>query len=162
MTQWLSKSEQDAWRSWLDASRLLISELNRELMQAHGLSAADYEILVQLSENPDQRIRMSELADRTFSSRSRLSHQIDRMEKAGFVQREACSVDARGLWAVLTPRGLAKSWRRLPTTWPACANTWWISCQRRISPNWGNPAKPWFSISTQAGSAPFHRSNSRF
>lgn len=108
MTQWLSKSEQDAWRSWLDASRLLITELNRELMQAHGLSAADYEILVQLSENPDQRIRMSELADRTFSSRSRLSHQIDRMEKAGFVQREACSVDARGLWAVLTPRGLAK------------------------------------------------------
>lgn len=108
MTQWLSKSEQDAWRSWLDASRLLISELNRELMEAHGLSTADYEILVQLSENPDQRIRMSELADRTFSSRSRLSHQIDRMEKAGFVQREACSVDARGLWAVLTPRGLAK------------------------------------------------------
>jgi DNA-binding MarR family transcriptional regulator len=108
MTQWLSKSEQDAWRSWLDASRLLITELNRELMQAHGLSAADYEILVQLSENPDQRIRMSELADRTFSSRSRLSHQIDRMEKAGFVQREACSVDARGLWAVLTPCGLAK------------------------------------------------------
>ncbi len=108
MTQWLSKSEQEAWRAWLDASRLLNAELNRELLDSHGLSTADYEILVQLSENTDRRMRMSELADRTFSSRSRLSHQIDRMEKAGFIHREACADDARGMWAVLTPTGWEK------------------------------------------------------
>lgn len=108
MTQWLSKSEQDAWRAWLDASRLLNAELNRELLDSHGLSNADYEILVQLSENADRRMRMSELADRTLSSRSRLSHQIDRMEKAGLIQREVCDVDARGMWAVLTPAGWEK------------------------------------------------------
>lgn len=108
MTQWLSTSEQAAWRAWLDASRLLNAELNRELMEAHGLSAADYEILVQLSENANRRMRMSELADRTFSSRSRLSHQIDRMEKAGLIQREACTNDARGMWAILTQTGWEK------------------------------------------------------
>lgn len=108
MTQWLSESEQNSWRAWLDASRLLMAETNRELLEGHGLSIADYEILVQLSENPDRRMRMSELAERTFSSRSRLSHQIDRMEKAGLVEREACTVDARGLWAVLTEQGWAK------------------------------------------------------
>jgi DNA-binding MarR family transcriptional regulator len=108
MTQWLSASEQTAWRAWLDASRLLNAELNRELMDAHGLSAADYEILVQLSENVNRRMRMSELADRTFSSRSRLSHQIDRMEKAGLIEREACTDDARGMWAILTQTGWEK------------------------------------------------------
>ncbi len=108
MTQWLSSAEQDAWRAWLDASRLLNAELNRELMEAHGLSNADYEILVQLSENSDRRMRMSELAERTLSSRSRLSHQIDRMEKAGLIRREACTDDARGTWAVLTPSGWDK------------------------------------------------------
>lgn len=108
MTRWLSKPEQDAWRAWLDASRLLNAELNRELMDIHGLSIADYEILVQLSENPDRRMRMSELADRTFSSRSRLSHQIDRMEKSGFIHREVCEDDARGFWAVMTEKGWQK------------------------------------------------------
>lgn len=108
MTKWLSKSEQDSWRAWLDASRLLRAELNRELMAAHGLSDADYEVLVQLSENPEHRIRMSELADRTLSSRSRLSHQIDRLEKSGLIRREWCADDARGTWAVLTPIGWEK------------------------------------------------------
>lgn len=108
MTNWLSKSEQDSWRAWLDASRLLSAELNRELTESHNISLPDYEILVQLSESSERRMRMSELADRTFSSRSRLSHQIDRMEKAGWVIREACASDARGYWAVLTDTGFAK------------------------------------------------------
>jgi DNA-binding MarR family transcriptional regulator len=108
MTKWLTPQEQQAWRAWLDASRLLNAELSRELNESHGLSLADYEILVQLSEADDRRMRLSELADRTFSSRSRLSHQIDRMEKAGLVAREACTGDARGFWAVLTDTGWKK------------------------------------------------------
>jgi DNA-binding MarR family transcriptional regulator len=66
---------------------------------------ADYEILVRLSESPERRVRMSDLAAMTLSSRSRLSHQIDRMEKADYVLRQECSDDRRGFFAVLTDHG---------------------------------------------------------
>jgi DNA-binding MarR family transcriptional regulator len=67
----------------------------------------DYEILVELSEAPLNRMRMTELADRTAQSRSRLSHQINRMETRGLVTREGCEGDKRGTFAVLTEHGLA-------------------------------------------------------
>lgn len=105
MTRWLTEDEQRAWRSWVNASLLLPDLLSRDLAEKHGLTMADYEILVQLSEHPERRIRMSELAERTRSSRSRLSHQIDRMVDAGLVAREACADDRRGSFAVLTDRG---------------------------------------------------------
>jgi len=105
MTRWLTDDEQRAWRSWVNASLLLPDRLSRDLAEKHGLTMADYEILVQLSEHPDRRIRMSELAERARSSRSRLSHQIDRMVEAGLVTREACTDDRRGAFAVLTDKG---------------------------------------------------------
>ncbi len=105
MTRWLDDDEQRAWRSWVNASLLLPDRLSRDLAEKHGLTMADYEILVQLSEHPERRIRMSELAERTLSSRSRLSHQIDRMVDAGLVTREACTDDRRGSFAVLTDTG---------------------------------------------------------
>ena len=105
MTRWLSDDEQAAWRAWVAASLLLPDRLSRDLQDEAGISLADYEILVHLSESPDRRLRMSELADRTLSSRSRLSHQVDRLTDAGFVDREPCSEDRRGYFAVLTPRG---------------------------------------------------------
>lgn len=78
--------------------------LDREL-QEHALSLNDYEILVNLSESPDRRMRMSDLADATIQSRSRLSHQISRMEAKGLVSREDCHDDRRGTFAVLTEQG---------------------------------------------------------
>ncbi len=114
MTRWLSEGEQQSWRAWLDMSRLLPDRLSRDLNSEHGLSIADYEILVQLSENPDQRIRMSELADRTLSSRSRLTHQCDRLTKRGLMTREPCADDGRGSWAVLTQEG----WEKIVTAAP--------------------------------------------
>lgn len=108
MTEWLSPKEQESWRAWLDMTRLLPDRLSRELSDEHELSIADYEILVQLSENPDRRIRMSDLADRTLSSRSRLTHQCDRLAKRGFITREPCADDGRGSWAVLTSQGWKK------------------------------------------------------
>ena len=107
MTQWLTDDEQRSWRAWLSASLLLQDRLNSDLQAQHGLSMADYEILVRLSESPDRRLRMSNLADTTLSSRSRLSHQIDRMEKAGLVERQLCEDDRRGAFAVLTETGWA-------------------------------------------------------
>jgi DNA-binding MarR family transcriptional regulator len=107
MTRWLSDAEQRHWRSYLSATQLLAEQLQRDLQEHHGLSSADYEILVRLSETEDGRLRMSELAERALSSRSRLSHQINRMEQAGLVQRQTCESDRRGQWAVLTDHGRA-------------------------------------------------------
>lgn len=107
MTNWLSDSEQQTWRSFLTANRKLQDHLGRDLQSKHNLSLADYEILVNLSEAPGRRIRMSELADLTLSSRSRLSHQVDRMVKAGQLVREDCPDDRRGLFAVMTDEGFA-------------------------------------------------------
>jgi len=105
VTKWLTAAEQQAWRSWLAMRTLLDDQLNRELQELHGLSLADYEILVRLSEAADRRLRMSDLASATLASRSRLSHQIDRLESAGIVQRMICSEDRRGSFAVLTDHG---------------------------------------------------------
>lgn len=103
-TRWLSEAEQHAWRTHLDVSRLLTYQLERDL-QPFGLTMNDYEILVNLSEAADQRMRMSDLAATTLQSKSRLSHQITRMERAGLVRRESCASDKRGLFAVLTECG---------------------------------------------------------
>ncbi|WP_214104367.1 MarR family winged helix-turn-helix transcriptional regulator [Acrocarpospora catenulata] len=102
--RWLSPQEQRAWRAHLAAHRLLTHRLDRDL-QEHGLSFNDYEILVNLSESPERRMRMSDLAEATIQSRSRLSHQISRMETAGLVVRENCEDDRRGTFAVLTEQG---------------------------------------------------------
>ncbi|MFF7201308.1 MULTISPECIES: MarR family winged helix-turn-helix transcriptional regulator [unclassified Streptomyces] len=103
-TRWLTDDEQCAWRTHLDVSRLLMHQLEKDL-QPFGLTNNDYEILVNLSESPDRRMRMSDLAAATLQSKSRLSHQITRMESAGLVRRENCESDRRGLYAVLTDQG---------------------------------------------------------
>ena len=105
MTRWLSAEQQKVWRNWLTASQLLEFTLNNELQESHGLTTSDYEILVRLSEAENRRIRMSELAEQVLISRSRLSHQIDRMQNAGLVIREVCEDDRRGQFAVLTDTG---------------------------------------------------------
>lgn len=114
MTRWLSEEEQASWRAWIAASLLLPDRLNRDLQEQAGLSLPDYEILVHLSEAPERRMRMSDLANATLSSRSRLSHQVDRLEAEGLVEREACLDDRRGAFAVLTARG----WKTLVATAP--------------------------------------------
>lgn len=106
MTRWLTKEQQSHWRAWLTASTVLREQLSRELQEQHGLTITDYEILVRLSESESKSIRMSDLATLTLLSRSRLSHQIDRMETAGLVSREVCPDDRRGQLAVLTNAGM--------------------------------------------------------
>ena len=101
---WLTDEEQQAWRATVQLSQLLLRQLDRELAQ-HGLNDHDYEILVELSEAPGHRLRMTDLADATSQSRSRLSHQITRMENRGLVRRDDCEGDKRGTFAVLTKAG---------------------------------------------------------
>lgn len=101
---WLNPTEMKAWRSYIIASRRLLEALDNDLSD-HDLSMADYEILAQLSDAPDRKMRMSELAEITLLSRSRLSHRMKVMEKAGWVKREACPSDKRGYFAVMTTKG---------------------------------------------------------
>ena len=103
-TRWLSDDEQCAWRTHLDVNRLLMHQLEKDL-QPFGLTINDYEILVNLSESDARRMRMSDLAAATLQSKSRLSHQITRLENAELVRREHCESDRRGLYAVLTDQG---------------------------------------------------------
>jgi DNA-binding MarR family transcriptional regulator len=113
--RWLDDDEQSVWRSFLAAQMLLLDQLNHDLQTEHGLSLQDYDVLVQLSEAPERRLRMSQLADRTYVSRSRLSHQVTRMERAGLVAREDCDTDRRGQFAVLSDEG----WRVLEKAAPS-------------------------------------------
>ena len=106
-TQWLSADEQRAWRSYLEANKVLMDALDRQLQREAGIPHAYYEILVRLSEAEDRSLRMSELADSTLSSRSRLSHAVARLEERGWVVREDCLTDRRGQIARLTDEGFA-------------------------------------------------------
>lgn len=96
-----------AWRGLIETTQLLFTQLERELTRQHGLSMADYEILVRLSERPDRAMRMTELAHTTLASKSRLSHQVSRMEARGLLARKVCPTDGRGASAVLTDAGFA-------------------------------------------------------
>jgi DNA-binding MarR family transcriptional regulator len=103
--RWLDADEQRAWRAWLYSAQLLMDRLDRDLTHVTGISHAYYEILVALSETPGRMMRMSELADRCLSSRSRLSHAVSRLEERSWVRRQVCAEDGRGQLAVLTDEG---------------------------------------------------------
>jgi DNA-binding MarR family transcriptional regulator len=95
-----------AWRNYVVGASMLADRLHRELQDAHGVSLADYEVLVRLSEQPGRRMRMSQLADEVASSKSRVSHQVARMEREGLLRREECTDDGRGVFAELTDEGM--------------------------------------------------------
>ena len=106
-TRWLNDEEQRTWRAFLGASQLLLDRLERELQREAGLPHAYYEILVNLSEAPSRMMRMSELADRSLATRSRLSHAVDRLERLGWIERIQCAEDKRGAYARLNDQGFA-------------------------------------------------------
>jgi DNA-binding MarR family transcriptional regulator len=105
-THWLDETEARAWRGYLRMRTMLDAELARDLNRDSGLSTADYEVLVHLSEVAGHRLRMNELGARMLWSKSRLSHQVGRMEQRGLVVRENCLSDARGSFVGLTEAGL--------------------------------------------------------
>ena len=105
--RWLSDAEQRAWRAYLEATMLLFETLDRQLQADAHMPHGYYEILVRLSERPDRTMRMSELAEATRSSRSRLSHAVSRLEERRWVERRDCETDRRGQLAALTDTGRA-------------------------------------------------------
>src|SRR5450432_3412418 len=105
--RWLNSDERRVWLSWLMATRFLWEELERDLQRDAGIPFGYYDILVMLSEAPGRSRRMSELADATQSSRSRLSHAVTRLEALGWVRRESSPDDRRAALAILTDEGFA-------------------------------------------------------
>ncbi len=113
--RWLDEGEMRAWRNYVVGAAMLSDRLHRELQTDHDLSLADYEVMVRLSEQPGGRMRMSQLAEDVASSKSRVSHQVARMEKEGLVRRRECPEDGRGVFAELTADGARVLQNSAPT-----------------------------------------------
>jgi DNA-binding MarR family transcriptional regulator len=101
----LDRTELGAWRGLLRVHSRMTKALDAELIAAHGISLSSYEVLLFLSDAPEGRLRMSELADGVLLSRSGLTRLVDRMERDGLLRRERCEDDARGFNALITAEG---------------------------------------------------------
>jgi DNA-binding MarR family transcriptional regulator len=97
--------ELDAWRGFLRTYSTLVRDLDDELTRRHGLPISSYDVLVQLDEAPEGRLRMSALADAVLLSRSGLSRLVTRLEGQGLIERVECTNDARGSFAAITDQG---------------------------------------------------------
>jgi DNA-binding MarR family transcriptional regulator len=106
MVEPLSDTQLANWRAFIEGSWELHTRLEDELRAATGLSMADYHVMVVLSEAPEHRLRMGELAGRLVFSPSRLTYQISSMVKRGLVRKQPCPQDGRGQEAVLTEAGM--------------------------------------------------------
>lgn len=106
-TRWLSDSEQRAWRAFLRLQSRVLADLARRLQSDSGLSLADYEVLVALTDDAEAKFRVLDVARCLDWEQSRMSHQIARMIKRGLVAREECLDDGRGAYVVLTDAGRA-------------------------------------------------------
>jgi len=101
----VSEDEWDVWRAFFQMRRHLDLALDRQLHRDAGISAQDYEILLALFRSPDKQLRARELGGLLGWEKSRLSHQVTRMERRGLVARTDCDTDARGTWIVITAEG---------------------------------------------------------
>lgn len=113
-TPWLDDRQQQVWRAWLRVGSRLPAALNRQLQRDSELSLQDFDVLVQLTDVDEGRVRVSALAAALGWERSRLSHHVTRMERRGLVAREECDDDGRGAFVVLTPTGRAAIERAAP------------------------------------------------
>lgn len=107
MTGWLDVEEQRAWRGLLAMHTRLMARLNQELQERSGLSLADYDVLVALTDVQDRSLRMRQLGELLQWEKSRLSKQISRMAARGLVARRDCPEDRRGAYVDLTKAGRA-------------------------------------------------------
>ena len=113
-TRWLTEKEQRAWRAYIAATHLLEDAIDRQLQQDAGMPHLYYSILANLSEAPEHSLRMTDLAERTKITRSRLTYAVTRLEKDGLIRREDCKWDKRSSFATLTDEGMAVLERTAP------------------------------------------------
>ena len=105
--RWLDDHEQVAWRGYLQMQARLEAALGRQLQADSDLSAADFAVLVSLTDRPDGRARVLELARALDWEKSRLSHHLARMHRRGLICRDGCDEDKRGSYVTVTDAGRA-------------------------------------------------------
>ncbi|WP_295624907.1 MarR family winged helix-turn-helix transcriptional regulator [uncultured Corynebacterium sp.] len=103
--QWLNDDEQTLWRAMMDAAKAVERAMDTRLLTTEEISSADFSVLVSLSESDGGVVRMRELCEDLKWDRSRMSHQITRMEKRGLVTKNRCTNDSRGIDVQLTEHG---------------------------------------------------------
>lgn len=101
----MSENDWQLWRSFIAMSQQLSRELDRQLQRDAGISQADFGVLSMLTDAPERRLRTGELAEFLGWEKSRVSHQVTRMEARGLVERSECDTDARGTWIGITADG---------------------------------------------------------
>lgn len=113
----LPETQLAAWRLFLTLHRRVVDAIDRDLQRAGQLPLSSYDVLIELQEAPDHRLRMAELAERVVLSRSGLTRLVDRLEDAGYLARDRCAADRRGTYVVLNEQGTAA----LRAAWPIYA-----------------------------------------
>src|SRR6266849_228434 len=103
-----------AWRAILNPQASLLRRLGDDLVKEEDITLAEYDVLVQLSFAPDDRLRMTELSDRVRLSPSGLTRLVDRLVRTGLVKRGRCASDRRGSFAILTSAGKVRLRRASP------------------------------------------------
>src|SRR6266481_5655895 len=117
MTEQLSKQHLAAWRAFLKAHALLVERIDHDLVAARQLPLSWYDVLIELYEAPERRLRMHEVAERVVLSRSGLTRLVDRLEADGLLTRDRSGTDRRGAYAVITEQGIAA----MRQAWPVYA-----------------------------------------
>jgi DNA-binding MarR family transcriptional regulator len=104
-TSLLSPEERVLWRRFVETHAAIVRSLDENLRAQNGLTLSSFEVLYELVRAPGNRLRMAELADRLLFTRSGVTRVIDRLEREGFVERDECAHDGRGVYAILTAKG---------------------------------------------------------
>jgi DNA-binding MarR family transcriptional regulator len=113
-TPWLTAREEHMWRGWLTLNAAVNAALQRDLQDGSGLSMPDFDVLVNLTDSPDGRVRVTDLARLLHWERSRVSHHVTRMQRRGLVERVECPEDGRGAFIAVTPAGRTAIERAAP------------------------------------------------
>jgi DNA-binding MarR family transcriptional regulator len=117
VTERLSRQQLAAWRAFLKVHATVINQIDHDLAAAGQLPLSSYDVLIELYDAPERRLRMYELAERVVLSRSGLTRLVDRLESEGLLRRDRSGADRRGAYAVITEQGIAA----LRRTWPVYA-----------------------------------------
>src|SRR5215467_2992445 len=117
VTERLSRQQLAAWRAFLKVHATIVNQIDHDLAAAEQLPLSSYDVLIELYNAPERRLRMHDLAERVVLSRSGLTRLVDRLETQGYLTRDPCKTDRRGAYAVLTEQGL----EALRHAWPVYA-----------------------------------------
>lgn len=104
-TSLLSREERMLWRRFVETHAAIVRRLDEDLRSQSGLTLSSYEVMLELVRAPGNRLRMAELAERLLFTRSGITRLVDRLERDGFVERNECPHDGRGVYAILTQKG---------------------------------------------------------